>query len=84
MARTRTASPSTTATKAKRQAGYFVTIKGFVPVNRDSFADQRAALDAMEAASKGDPAAALKLMTGVAVAQKFTTRVVETPAAISE
>ena len=81
MARNRTASITLDARTGKRQAGYLVTIKGFVPVNRESFAEQRAALDAMEAASKGDPAAALALMTGLTVAQKFTTRVVETPAA---
>lgn len=74
MARARnTGSPSTP--KSKRQSGYVVTIKGFVP-NGTSFAEQRTTIDAMEAAQNGDASAALALMTGTEITSKLTTRVI--------
>lgn len=81
MARNRTSTtPATGKPRAKRQSGYVVTIKGFVPAGT-TFADQRGALDALEAASNGNADAAIKLMTGVDIQHKLTTRTIDAPAA---
>lgn len=81
MARNRTSATAASGKpRAKRQSGYVVTIKGFVPVGT-TFQEQRTALDAMEAASNGNADAAIKLMTGVEIASKLTTRTIDAPAA---
>ena len=68
----RSASP----TNGTRQAGYVVTIKGFVQINKDSLDDQIAALSAMKEAAAGDVTSVVGLMSGIEVKNKLTSRIV--------
>lgn len=57
-----------------RQQGYAVKITGFLPVDKSDLKSQKAAIDALTEAGDGDPAELIKLLQGVELEHKLTSR----------
>lgn len=62
------------AATGKRESGYAITLRGWLPVDPQDVASFKATLDLIQQANGGDYGDLLKLMQRTEFAQKFTTR----------
>ena len=62
--------------KGHRISGYQITIKGWLAVEKNSLASQKAIIDLLTEAEDGDLTEMVKMMTEVEFTQKLITRTV--------